>query len=50
MIAGGCGRLGKYLGIETRLLRCTFILTAEVSLPVYVMLWILVPDGPVAGQ
>jgi len=46
-IAGVCGGLGKYLGIDPRLLRWIFILTAEVTAAVYLLLWIYLDEEPV---
>jgi phage shock protein PspC (stress-responsive transcriptional regulator) len=46
-IAGVCGGLGKYLNIETRLLRWAFVLTAEVTAPIYILMWIYLDEEPV---
>ena len=40
MIAGVCGGLGKHLSIDPRLLRRAFILTSEVTAPIYILMWI----------
>jgi phage shock protein C len=47
MIAGVCGGLGKYLDIDPRLLRWAFVLTAEVTAPIYILLWIYLDEEPV---
>ena len=46
MIAGVCGGLGKYLGIDSRLLRWIFVLTAEVTAPIYILMWIYLNEEP----
>ena len=38
VIAGVCGGLGKLLGVDPGLLRWAFILTAEVTAPIYILL------------
>ena len=47
MIAGVCGGLSKHLNIDIRLLRWAFVLTAEVTAPVYLLMWIFVDEEPV---
>ena len=47
MIAGVCGGLGKHLGIGPRLLRWIFVLTAELTAPVYILMWIYLKEEPV---
>jgi phage shock protein PspC (stress-responsive transcriptional regulator) len=46
-IAGVCGGLGKHLGIDPRLLRWAFVLTAEVTAPIYILMWICLDEEPV---
>jgi phage shock protein PspC (stress-responsive transcriptional regulator) len=46
MIAGVCGGLSKHLSIDPRLLRWIFVLTAEVTAPVYLLLWIYLDEEP----
>jgi len=46
-IAGICGGLGKYLSIDSRLLRWAFVLTAEVSAPLYLLMWIYLDEEPI---
>ena len=46
-IAGVCGGLGKHLDIDPRLLRWAFVLTAEVTAPIYILLWIYLDEEPV---
>jgi phage shock protein C len=47
MIARVCGGLAKYLDIDPRLLRWIFILTAEATSAVYLLLWICLDEEPV---
>ena len=47
MIAGVCGGLGKHLNINPRLLRWAFVLTAELTAPIYLLLWIGLDEEPV---
>lgn len=47
VIAGVCGGLGKHLNIDPRLLRVIFVLTAEVTAPVYILLCIVLDEEPV---
>ena len=46
-IAGVCGGLGKHLDIDPRLLRWGFALTAEVTAPIYILLWVFLDEEPV---
>jgi phage shock protein C len=46
-IAGVCGGLAKVLDIDARLLRWIFILTAEATSAVYLLLWICLDEEPV---
>ena len=46
-IAGICGGLGKYLNIDSRLLRWAFVLTAQVTAPLYLLMWICLDEEPV---
>jgi phage shock protein C len=43
-IAGVCGGLARHLGIDPLLMRLMFIVTAEVTAPLYILLWIFVPE------
>jgi phage shock protein C len=43
-IAGVCGGLGKHLDIDPRLLRWAFVLTAEATASIYILLWIFLED------
>ena len=47
VIAGVCGGLGKHLSIDPRLLRWAFVLTAEVTAPIYILMWICLDEEPV---
>lgn len=46
-IAGICGGLAKYLNIDSRLLRWAFVLTAQVTAPLYLLMWIYLEEEPV---
>lgn len=46
-IAGVCGGLGKHLNIDPRLLRWAFVLTAQVTAPLYLLMWIFLEEEPV---
>ena len=45
-IAGICGGLAKYLNIDSRLLRWAFVLTAQVSATLYLLMWIYLKEEP----
>ena len=47
MIAGVCGGLGQLLGVDPGLLRWAFVLTAEVTAPIYILLWVYLDEEPV---
>ena len=47
MIAGVCGGLGKHLNMDPRLLRWIFVLTSQVTAPIYILLWIFLDEEPV---
>lgn len=46
-IAGVCGGLAKLWGTDPRLLRWASVLTAEVTAPIYLLLWIYLDEEPV---
>ncbi len=46
-IAGVCGGLGKRLDIDPCLLRWAFVLTAEVTASIYILMWIYLGEEPV---
>ena len=46
-IAGVCGGLAKHLNINPHLLRWAFVLTAEVTAPLYLLMWIYLEEEPV---
>jgi len=53
MIAGVCGGLGDYFGIDPVLVRLVFVLlvfASGIGLLAYVILWIIVPTASRAGQ
>ena len=45
-IAGVCGGLGKYLNIKSRLVRWAFILTGQVTAPLYLLMWLFLDEDP----
>jgi phage shock protein C len=49
MIAGVCGGIGEYLGIDPTLVRVGYVILSLVSaafpgLLVYIILWIVIPE------
>jgi len=46
-IAGICGGLAKHLNINVHLLRWAFVLTAQVTVPIYLLMWIYLDKEPV---
>lgn len=49
MIGGVCGGLGDYLNIDPTLVRLAFAilaLAAGPGLPLYIIMWIVVPEEP----
>jgi phage shock protein PspC (stress-responsive transcriptional regulator) len=53
MLAGVCGGLGEYFGVDATLIRILFVLLllpggAPGLLP-YVILWIVMPEQPVSA-
>lgn len=52
-IAGVCGGLGEYMGVDATVLRVAFVLLAlPGGLPgilLYLILWLVMPEGP-SGQ
>jgi phage shock protein C len=49
-IAGVCGGLAKLLNINPHLLRWAFALTAEVTAPIYLLLWLYLDEEPVEAS
>lgn len=48
IIAGVCGGLAEYLEIDPVFVRLAFmvlILASGIGIPIYIMLWIVMPDG-----
>lgn len=48
MIAGVCGGLGEYFNIDPVIVRLIFVLvtlTSGIGLPIYIILWIVMPKG-----
>ena len=43
-IAGVCGGLAKHFAISTALARWIFVLACEVLAPIYILMWIMVPE------
>ncbi len=52
MIAGVCGGLGKYLGVDPTLVRVLFVLAVMtgMTLLVYPLLWIVIPQRTAEEQ
>jgi len=49
MIAGVCGGLGEFLGIDPTLIRLVFVLMGLLGghgILVYLIMWIVVPPAP----
>ncbi len=48
MVAGVCGGLAEYLGIDPVLIRLITILLvfAGIGLPAYIVAWIIIPEEP----
>ncbi len=50
MLAGVCGGLGKYLGIDPTLVRLLFVLsiflTFTTTLFLYFVFWLIIPEEP----
>lgn len=47
MVAGVCGGLAQYLGVETVFVRLAFVLlglASGVGLPIYLVLWVVMPS------
>ncbi|MEN6410977.1 MAG: PspC domain-containing protein [Anaerolineaceae bacterium] len=52
MIAGVCGGLGEYLNIDPTIVRLLFALIfvfAGTGLLLYIILWIVIPEGVPGG-
>jgi len=50
MIAGVCGGLGEYFGIDSTWIRLLFILffiLGGTTLLIYIVMWIIVPLAPI---
>lgn len=46
VIAGVCGGLGQRFGIPPILLRVLFVVFVHVGFPIYILMWIFVPENP----
>jgi phage shock protein C len=49
MLAGVCGGLGDFLGLDPTLVRLAFVLLAILGGPgfiIYLVMWIIVPPAP----
>lgn len=49
MIAGICGGLAQYLGVDPTIVRLVFLLLFFVggsAIPIYLILWIITPQEP----
>ncbi len=50
MFAGVCGGLGKWMGLDSTLVRVLYVLISLLSaafpgLLIYIILWLVVPEG-----
>lgn len=48
MIAGVCGGLGDYFGIDATIVRIIFVvllLTGSLGFWLYIILWLILPEG-----
>lgn len=53
MIAGVCGGLAAYLNIDPVLVRLAFVIllfASGIGIPLYIILWIIMPSSATAGQ
>ena len=51
LIGGVCGGMGKYFNVDPVWIRIVFLLlliAAGVTLLIYIILWIIVPEEPVS--
>ena len=52
-VAGVCGGIGEYFGLDPTLVRVGFILATFLGLAgviVYIVLWIVMPEAPVGSE
>ena len=54
MIAGVCGGIAEWLGLDPTLVRILFVLVSILSAAfpgflVYILLWVLMPENPIQG-
>lgn len=48
IVAGVCGGLAEYLGIESVYVRLAFIVllfASGIGIPIYILLWVVMPEG-----
>jgi len=52
MLAGVCGGIAEYLGIDAVLVRLITLLLvfAGVGIPAYIVAWIIIPEEPRTGE
>lgn len=53
MLAGVCGGLAEYLGIDVMIIRLAFVVAAllgSAGIWLYVILWIVLKEEPAAGD
>jgi phage shock protein C len=53
MVAGVCGGLAAYLGLDPTLVRLAFVLllfASGIGFPIYLVLWVIMPRGATAGE
>lgn len=49
MLAGVCGGLGKFFGLDATIIRLVFVILALMGGPgilIYIVMWIVVPEEP----
>lgn len=48
IIAGVCGGIGEYLGVDPTLIRLFWVLLSleGIGIPGYIMAWIIIPEEP----
>lgn len=47
VIAGVCGGIGDYFGIDPVIIRLIMIFVIPAAFLVYIVMWLVVPEGPI---
>ncbi len=53
MVAGVCGGLAEYFDIDPTLVRALFVIVTLLGgsgILIYIILWLVMPEGPVADE